>query len=76
MAACLLPVWLRGALADTWSLLMGHVSQRLDGALFLALRNYSLLYFKGILMRTLEAQGTQLGIFSVQFHQVWHYFGL
>lgn len=41
-----------GAVADTWSLLMGHMSQRLDGALFLTLRNYSLMYFKGILMRT------------------------
>lgn len=57
---------LEGAVADTWSLRMGHMSQGLDGALFLALENYSLLYFKGILMRTLEAPGTPLGRSSVR----------
>lgn len=59
-----------GAVAHTWFLLM---NQRLDGALFLTLENYSLMHFKEILMRTLEAQGTQLGRFSFQFHEVWCY---
>lgn len=45
-----------GAVADTLCLLKGQMSPRLDGALFLTLENYSLMYFKGILMRTLEAQ--------------------
>ena len=62
-----------GAVADTLFLLMGHMSQRLDGALFLTLENYSLMYFKGILMRTLEAQRTQLCRFSFQVPEVWCY---
>lgn len=60
-------------MAHTWFLLMSHMNQRLDGALFLTLENYSLMYFKEILMRTLEAQGTQLGRSSFQFHEVWCY---
>lgn len=62
-----------GAVADTLFLLMGHMSQRLDEALFLTLENYSLMYFKGILMRTLEAQRTQLCTFSFQVPEVWCY---
>lgn len=62
-----------GAVSETWFLQMGHVSQRLEGALFLTLENYSLMYFKGILMRTWEAQRTQLYRISFQDGDVWCY---
>lgn len=60
-----------GAASGTLFLLMGHMSQRLHEALFLTLKNYSLRYFKGILMGTWAAQGTQLRRFRFQSHAVW-----
>ena len=61
-----------GAMSETLFLLLGRASQRLDAALFLTLENYSLMYFKGILMRTLEAQRTLLCRLCLQGDEVWH----